>query len=74
MNLIQRQFDGNSQRLDNQIVSQIQKDKEKDNKFNVFFYSYCYLIRSGYIPRRWGVFHIPKNDLINIAINHKRLY
>ena len=74
MNLIQRQYDGNSSSLDKQIISQIQKDKEKDNKFNIFYYSYCYLIRSGYIPRRWVSFHIHKNDSINITINHKRLY
>jgi len=75
MNLIQRQNDGNSQSRDIQIVSQIQKDKEKEknDKFEVFIYSYCYLIRSGYKPRRWVDFHIPKNDSINITISHKRL-
>ena len=74
MNLIQKQYDGNSQSLDKQIVSQIEKDLKKDSKFNVLIYSYCYLIRSGYIPRRWENFHIPKNDSINVTINHKRLY
>ena len=74
MNLIQKQIDGNSQSLDKQIVSQIEKDLKKDSKFNVLIYSYCYLIRSGYVPRRWGNFHILKNDSIDITINHKRLY
>ena len=74
MNLIQKQYDGNSQSLDKQIVSQIEKDLKKDSKFNELIYSYCYLIRSGYIPRRWGNFHILKNDSIDITINHKRLY
>ena len=68
MNLIQKQYDGNSQAIDKQIVSQIQKDKQLDNKFVLFYYFYCYLIHSGYIPRRWGDFHIPKNDSINISI------
>ena len=74
MNLIQKQIDGNSQSLDKQIVSQIEKDRKKDNKFNLFIYFYCYLIRSGYIPRRWENFHIPKKDSINITVNHKSLY
>ena len=73
MDLIQRQGDGNSQSIDNQIVSQLEKDKRKYIEFELCKRLYCYLIHSGYIPRRWGDFNIPKNDLINITLNHKSI-
>ena len=72
MNLILKQNDGNSQGKDEQIVSQIKKENNKN--FNLFFDIYCYLIHSGYIPTRWGDFHIPENDSININLKHKRVY
>ena len=68
MDLIQKQGDGNSQARDIQIVSQLKKDKENYIKFNLFKRLYCYLICSGYIPRRWNDLNIPKNDFINIIL------
>ena len=66
MKLIEKQRDGNSQRRDKQIISELNNEKER--KFNLFRNTYCYLIRSGYIPRRWGNFQIPKKDYLNITI------
>ena len=72
MNLVQKQNDGKSQTKDKQIISNI--EKEKDPNFDIFISSYCYLIRSGYVPRRWKDFQIPKKDYINITLEHKRLF
>lgn len=71
MQLIEKQFDGNNQRADKQIISQY--ENEKTPNFNLFKNCYCYLIRSGYIPRRWADFHVPEKDFFNITITHKRL-
>ena len=71
MDLIQRQKDGNNQRADRQIIASYNKEKEKH--FNLFKKIYCYLIRSGYIPRKWAEFHLPQKDYLNISINHKSL-
>ena len=71
MKIIENQRDGNNQRKDKQIISEFNKEKER--KFNLFIKTYCYLIRSGYIPRRWAEFHLPQKDQLNINIKHKRL-
>lgn len=70
MKLIERQNDGNNQRGDRQIIEAYQN--EKDNKYSLFTSIYCYLIRSGYIPRQWAEFQVPQKDYLNITINHKR--
>ena len=71
MSLMEIQTDGNNQGVDKQIISAYEKDKE--DQFYLFSKTYCYLIRSGYIPRRWDGFKIPQNDYLNITIKHKRL-
>ena len=72
MKLIEKHSDGNNQRADKQIISAY--EKEKENNFNLFLKTYCYLIHSGYIPRGWADFQIPKKDYLNNIIKHKRLY
>ena len=64
MKLIEKQRDGNNQKRDRQIISAYKKEKEAN--FNLFLNIYCYLIRSGYIPRRWVDFNIPIKDYLNI--------
>ena len=71
MTLIQKQSDGNNQRADKQIISAYKKEKEAN--FCLFTNTYCYLIRSGYIPRSWDEFQIPQKDYLNITIKHKEL-
>jgi hypothetical protein len=71
MNLMQRQKDGNTHIKDRQIISAYNKAKETPR--NLFRKIYCYLIRSGYIPRLWAEFYLPQKDRINISIKHKRL-
>ena len=71
MNLTQKQNDGNNQRADKQIINEFKK--EKYYNFNLFKNIYCYLIRSGYIPRKWKEFKIPKKDFINITLKHKAI-
>ena len=71
MKLIEKQKDGNNQRADKQIISAYKNEKE--TKFNLFKNTYCYLIRSGYLPRRWGEIQIPQKDSLNITIKHKSL-
>lgn len=71
MKLMERQRDGNNQRADKQINSVYKNEKERN--FNLFINTYCYLIHSGYIPRRWAEFQIPQKDYLNIIIKHKRL-
>ena len=71
MNLKEKQTDGNNQGADKQIISEYKKEKEKN--FSLFKNIYCYLIRSGYIPKRWKGIKIPKKDLINITVNHKAI-
>ena len=71
MKLMEKQNDGNNQRADKQIISAY--EKEKNNKFDLLTYTYCYLIRSGYIPRKWAEFQLPQRDYINITIKSKRL-
>ena len=71
MKLMEMQNDGNNQRGDKLIISAFKN--EKDTKFNLFENIYCYLIRSGYIPRRWAKFQIPQKDYLNITIKHKSL-
>lgn len=70
MQLMERQHDGNNQRGDKQIIEAYKN--EKDNNFSLFTSIYCYLIRSGYIPKQWADFQIPQKDYLNITINHKR--
>lgn len=70
MYLKELQNDGNNQRADKQIDFEYKKEK---NNFNLFKSIYCYFIRSGYIPRRWNGFKIPKKDYLNISIEHKIL-
>ena len=71
MKLIERQRDGNNQAKDKQIISEYKNDKE--NKFKLFTRTYCYLIHSGYMPRQWAEFQIPKKEYLNITIKHKSL-
>ena len=68
MNLIQKHRDGNGQRAEKDIISAYKNEKKA--KFNLLSNTYCYLIRSGYIPRRWDKFQIPQKDYLNIAISH----
>ena len=72
MNLIEKQKDGNSQSIDKQILSAIKH--EKIFNFDLLKSSYCYYIHSGYIPKKWGDFHIPYNELLNISIGNKSLF
>ena len=72
MNLTEKQNDGNSQAIDNQIVSAIKR--EKVYNFDFFMSSYCFFIHSGYKPKKWGEFRIPEKDYINNSINHKRIF
>lgn len=69
MKLIQKQRDGNNQRADKQIIAAYKKDKNSVSMYS----TYCYLIRSGYIPRQWDEFQIPQKDFLNITIKHKQL-
>ena len=71
MQLVERQFDGNNQRGDKQIIDVFKK--ENDTNFNLFRNIYCYYIRSGYIPRTWSGFRVPIKDELNITIMHKAL-
>ena len=71
MKLIEMQKDGNNQGADEQIISAYKKEKE--TQLCLFSKIYCYLIRSGYIPRQWEGFQIPKKDYLNITIEHKRI-
>ena len=71
MILNEKQRDGNNQRADKQIISAYKNEKE--TKFNLFRKTYCYLIHSGYKPRKWDEFQLPQKDFINITIKHKRL-
>ena len=71
MKLMEKQRDGNNQRADEQIISAYNNDKETN--FALFDKTYCYLIRSGYKPRKWADFKLPQDQYINIIINHKTL-
>ena len=51
MNLTEKQNDGNSQAIDNQIVSAIKR--EKVYNFDFFMSSYCFFIHSVYKPKKW---------------------
>ena len=70
MNLTEKQIDGNSQGKDKKVILA----KKKEKIFNFFISSYCFLIRSGYIPKRWIGFKLPIADYINITIKHKKLF
>ena len=72
--LIEKQNDKKNQRRDQQIISVHKSDKEKDPKFSIFKNTYCYLIRSGYIPKKYQQVEIPGNDYINIELEHKKLF
>ena len=71
MKLMEKQNDGNNQRADKQIISAYEEDKETN--FELFSKTYCYLIRSGYKPRKWAEFQIPQEHYINTTINLKRI-
>ena len=73
MNLNERQRDQKNQGRDKQVVSQHLNDQRKYRGFNLFISSYCYLIHSGFIPRRWKEIQ-PQKDFTNIEIEHKRLF
>ena len=68
MKLKERQRDGNHHDADKAFIQLKKKEKR------VFINTYCYLIHSGYIPHNWKDFKLPKEDYINITIEHKRLY
>ena len=74
MKLTEKQNDKKNHRRDNYIAYLYRKDKEKNRRFRLFFEYYCYLIHAGYVPKKWDKFQVPKNDSINIVIEHKRLY
>ena len=67
MNIIQKQRDGYDRESDYKNKYIYKKEK------HVFQNSYRYLILSGYIPKTWPSFKLPKNTTINITIAHKRL-
>lgn len=71
MKLKEMQNDGKNQRKDEQIISQFKNEKEP--KFNLIRNYYCYYIKSGYKPKNWVDFQIPKRDFINITIKSKIL-
>ena len=71
MKLMEKQRDGNNRDAEKQIISAIKS--EKITNFNPFLKSYCFLIRSGYIPKLWAGFQIPQKDYLNITIKHKSL-
>ena len=71
MKLIEKHNDGNNQRSDWQIIEAYKNDKVPN--YDLFFKTYCYLIHSGYIPRKWDEFQMPQKDFINITIDHKSL-
>jgi hypothetical protein len=73
MNLNERQRDHKNQGRDKQVVSQHLNDQRKYRGFNLFISSYCYLIHSGFIQRRWKEIQ-PQKDFTNIEIEHKRLF
>ena len=72
MKIIERQKDGNNRAQDEQIIKA--HKNENDPHFNVLKYSYCFFVRSGYIPKKWGGFKISEKDFINITIKSKGLY
>lgn len=67
MKLKEKQFDGNNQGADKQIIDEYKY--EKQSNFILFNNIYCYLIRSGYKPRRWDNFEIPSKDCLNINLH-----
>ena len=73
MDLIERQHDGKNQIRDKQINNAIKKEAKNETNFDLFKSYLCFLIHSGYIPKRWDNFTLPKEDYINILLNHKRL-
>ena len=68
--LMQMQIDGNQHEEDKQF----KEIRKKERKIDSFFNTYCYFIHSGYIPKEWNEFQLPKKDHINITIEHKRLF
>ena len=68
LQIIQNHHDGNCKDLDKQ--NKLIYNKEK----NVFGNSYHYLIRSGYIPKRWNSLKICRHEILNITISHKILF
>ena len=72
MKLIERQKDGNNRAQDKQIIKA--RKSENNPHFNVLKNSYCFFLRSGYIPKKWGGFKIHEKDYINITIKSKGLY
>jgi hypothetical protein len=71
MELEEKQRDGKNQGADKQIIDAYENEKEKKNL--ILSKTYCYLIRSGYIPRLWDEFQIPQKDFLDISIEHKAL-
>ena len=71
MNLTEKQKDGNNQIADEQIIAAYKNDNK--NNIKLFEETYCFLINSGYKPRKWAQFQIPQEKYINITIKHKTL-
>ena len=71
LKLIQKHKDGNNHRADKEIINAYKNDKKI--QINLFYMTYFYLILSGYVPRKWYNFPIPKKSHLNIIIPHKRL-
>ena len=72
MKLIERQHDGKTREADKAFKSLYKKEKEPN--FNIFKNSYCYLIRAGYMPKRFVDFILSKKLYINTTIEHKKLF
>ena len=72
MKLIEKQNDGKSREVDKQFKSLYKNEKEPN--FNIFKNSYCYLIRAGYIPKRFVDFVLSKKLFIITTIEHKKLF
>ena len=72
MKLIDKSYDGKNREGDKEFKSLYKKEKEP--KFNIFKNSYCYLIRAGYMPKRYVDFILSENLFINTTIEHKKLF
>ena len=72
MNLIEKQDDRQNREADKEFKSAYRK--ETLPRFNTFINSYCYLIRAGYMPKRYVDFILPETLYINTTIDHKKLF
>ena len=73
MNLIERQDDKLNHGRDKQFKL-IYETEQKNNEPDAYTGTYCYIIRSGYMPILWDGFELPKKDYEDITIKHKKLF